>query len=118
MQYPGTPHTNLIPAGTAVTANGSKTFNTGNYNSFVASYDVTAESGTTPTLAIQFQDSADNGLTWNNLPSTSLISLTSSSTQARLAISGPLGSKLKAVWTIGGTTPSFTMSLDVCGGKS
>lgn len=115
MQTPSIPHTNLIPAGTAVTANATIPFNAGGYNNFIVSYNVTAHSGTSPTLAIQFQDSADNGLTWNNLPSTSLMSLTGSSTQARLAISGPITNKLQAVLTVGGTTPSFTMSLDVCG---
>jgi hypothetical protein len=120
MQKPGSPHTNVIPAGTVVTstttfgANGTSTpINTGGYGNFVASLNVSAHSGTSPTLSVQFQDSADGGTTWNNVGSP--ISVTTTNGTSVLRQAGPFGTKLQAVVTVGGTTPSYTCSLDIDG---
>lgn len=68
--------------------------------------DVTAASGTTPTLAVTIQTSPDE-LTWRNLGSFATVSA-AGALERRL----PGASKyVRAVWTLGGTSPSFTFSV-------
>ncbi len=76
--------------------------------------DVGAASGTTPTLAVKFQESAD-GSTWADI------------TGATFAAKSAAGFEemsfrcskryVRAVATIGGTTPSFTFSVYLQGQK-
>ncbi len=72
--------------------------------------NVSAASGTIPTLNVKIQDSP-NGTDWYDLPSMAFTQATGVTSQ-RLSFAGPLGLYVRAVQTIGGTTPSFTYSLD------
>ena len=72
--------------------------------------DVTAASGTTPTLDVQLQTSSDNGVSdsWRSLgPAfTQATGVTHQYTSV-----GGVDRFVRASYTIGGTTPSFTWSL-------
>ena len=85
--------------------------------------------GTTPTFVLKVQGSADNGTTWYDIPGATTATITSTGvfgitiypgapTVAGTAtsISGtascgqPLPRMWRVVWTIGGTTPSYTIT--------
>lgn len=87
--------------------------------------NVTAASGTTPTLDIKIQ--AKCGLTgiYTDIPGAAFTQKTAAATDmlvvsdgvtvsANKAVSHPLPTFFRAVATIGGTTPSFTFSLVYC----
>lgn len=67
---------------------------------------VTAASGTTPTLDVVIETSAD-GVTWRTLFSFGQKTTTGSDRQSF----SNADRQVRARWAIGGTTPSFTMSL-------
>lgn len=68
----------------------------------------TAASGTTPTLDVKVQASADT-ITWYD-EGTSFTQITAASTPAVKKLTG-LGLYIRYFWTIAGTTPSFTFSI-------
>ncbi len=75
-----------------------------------AQLDVTAASGTSPTLNVVLEDTLDFGATWNVVgtfaqrtgPGREVINITT-----------PFTDRLRARWTVGGTTPSFNFSVQV-----
>lgn len=68
--------------------------------------DVTAASGTTPTLNVTVEES-DDGTTWRQVGTFAQKTAVSNERKS-FAISAP---KYRVTWTIGGTTPSFTFSV-------
>jgi len=84
--------------------------------------------GTTPTAVFKLQGSADSGTTWVDLPGAATATLTATgvyaievfpgiTTAAGVATSGNIATSSTAlprtwrvVWTLGGTTPSFTIT--------
>jgi hypothetical protein len=70
---------------------------------------VTAASGTTPTLDVKLQTSGD-GTTWDDVASFPQQTTTQT---GRYKVFGPLGTYVRWVWTIAGTTPSFTFAVSV-----
>src|SRR4051812_14456489 len=97
----------------AITASAnSNKVNAGGYGNAVAYLRVTAASGTTPTLDMKFQDSPD-GTNYQDVPSGAFTQKTAAGSQ-RLVLSN-IGPFLRAVQTIGGTSPSFTYDLHVAG---
>ena len=72
-----------------------------------AQLDVTAGSGTSPTLDVVIEDSLD-GSNWNTLGS---FTQATGSAREVINVTTPFGPYLRASWTIGGTTPSFTFSV-------
>ena len=72
--------------------------------------DVTAASGTTPTLVINAQTSIDDVAATNFVTqkSTSTITGTGAFSLVINRAEHALGKTLRVSWTIGGTTPSFT----------
>ena len=95
-----------------------------NYNArgAVITINVTAASGTTPTLVAKLQYSPDYGTTWIDYtakPVTATILATGQTTLvvypgvtevANAAVSLPLPRVIRMHYTIGGTTPSFTFA--------
>lgn len=83
-----------------------------NADSIILQANVTAQSGTTPTLDIKLQDSFDSGSTWQDtgiaIPT---ITTTTGTFQVRSTL--PLAPLVRAVCTIGGTTPSYTFALTI-----
>jgi hypothetical protein len=117
MLKPGTPTTKInIGANGAVTATQtSGKINAGNYGTAVAYLNVSAHSGTTPTLDVKFQDSPSGVAgSWVDVPSGAFTQVTTSNTSQRLVLTS-VGPYLQAVQTLGGTTPSYTYDLSVSG---
>lgn len=82
--------------------------------------DATAATGTSPTLAVVIEDSIDGGVTWNTIATFTSITTVSRQVQ-QCAVSGvaqaagfrwPFNARrVRARWTLGGTTPNFTFSV-------
>jgi len=84
--------------------------------------DITAASGTTPTLDVKVQRYDGASSKWVDLPSAAFAQKTSTGTSdltiypgiaetANVSVSDVIGDEILIVWTIGGTTPSFTFSI-------
>lgn len=91
-------------------------------------FNVGTVSGTTPTLVIKLQGSADGGTTWFDLPNAVTASLVatgiygiqiypglaalagSTTTGTTATVNGALPRTWRAVYTIGGTSPSFILT--------
>jgi hypothetical protein len=93
----------------ALTVGGDTNF--GSPEWVVLAVDVTAASGTTPTLDLTVQWSLDGGTTWATTDGTpdAFAQITAAATRVKRfpALSGTY----RVVWTIAGTTPSFTFSV-------
>jgi hypothetical protein len=87
--------------------------------------DVTAVSGTTPTLFVSVQFTID-GVTWHDLDATNARTASITATGKHLikvypdltasangVANSPLPNRHRLAWTIGGTTPNFTFSTAV-----
>lgn len=75
-----------------------------------AQLDVTAFSGTAPTLDVVLEDTLDGGATWNVVGT---FSQKTGVAREVINITTPFSDTLRARWTEGGTGPSFTFSLAV-----
>ncbi|MCA1696557.1 MAG: hypothetical protein LC749_18555 [Actinobacteria bacterium] len=75
--------------------------------------DVTAASGTSPTLTVNVQTSDDN-TTWRTV--VSFTAVTAAPANQHVS-QGSLDRYLRFSWVIGGTTPSFTFSVGALGGE-
>jgi hypothetical protein len=82
----------------------------GKYGEAIAFIDVTASSGTSPTLDAKFQTQDPVSLKWFDLTDLTFTQKTTTGVEMK-AKSGLLGSKLKCVYSIAGVTPSFTFSV-------
>lgn len=82
------------------------------FETLLAILNVTAASGTTPTLDVKFQESMD-AVTWVDIPSAAFTQTTAAAVKSLLFSSR--AQYIRAVATIGGTTPSFTFDLVVSG---
>ncbi len=71
--------------------------------------NVTAASGTTPTLDVVVEDSLD-GANWNTVGT--FTQLTTTGRQV-INVTTPFADQIRVRWTIAGTTPSFTFAVDV-----
>ncbi len=69
--------------------------------------EVTAASGTTPSLAVVLEDTVD-GTNWNTVGT-----FTAKTVAGRevINVTAPFTGTVRATWTITGTTPSFTFSI-------
>jgi hypothetical protein len=96
-----------------------------NHNGGAVSFwlNVTAVSGTTPTMTARLQWSPDNGTTWLDMDTTNLqtVSITATGNftlhvgrglpvTANRSANLPAPRLMRLAWTIGGTTPSFTFT--------
>jgi hypothetical protein len=104
------PTLEALEASAARTAsgNGQTWHNFGPAKSLRLYVHVTAASGTAPTLVVNLQDS-HNGTDWVTVASTTP-NITAAGVYA-LNVESPFGDIIRATWTIGGTTPSFTFSV-------
>lgn len=90
----------------------------GDFKEAVVALNVTAASGTTPTLDVKIQTSDDGGSTWYDLvyPNTTTPVAFAQATgvsKKLISLSGAFGDYLSIVYTIGGTSPSFTFAVKV-----
>lgn len=96
----------LIAPGTRTAAGSEGARVAGSNDTARLTLNVTAASGTSPTLTVTVEHSAD-GSTWTTLGS--FTAATAVGTQ-RKVFSG-LDQYVRGSWTTGGTTPSFTFSV-------
>lgn len=126
---------NLIPAATTTGDTGAKTatFNGSTQTNTTAKgiqfvFNVGAVTGTTPTMVCKIQGSSDGGTNWVDLPNAVTATLVATgvyglqlypgiTTVAPVATTGTMGSintalprTWRVVYTIGGATPSFTLT--------
>ena len=84
---------------------------TNDYGNVAILVNVTAVSGTTPTMRLSIEDSPD-GTTW--FPVATAPADITAAGQHRIFIThsthGPTNPRLRLRWVIGGTTPSFTFT--------
>ncbi len=97
-------------ASAARTTTGSQTFGTQDSSgkALRIQLDVTAASGTTPTLDVVIEDTLD-GTNWNTV-GTAFTQKTAAGREVK-DITGLFHGQMRVRWTIGGTTPSFTFSV-------
>lgn len=77
--------------------------------------DCAAGTGTTPTLAVRLQDSADN-VTYADVAGGVFTQVTTVASQQQLGITLDATREwVRLAWTIGGSTPSFTFSATLQG---
>jgi len=105
----------LIQASAAHTTSGnSGNLDVGGFNEFLILINVSAASGTTPTLNFFVDSSPDQGTSWVQIASGA--QLTGVSTQniplgaGSSATPALFGEMIRLRWTIAGTTPSFTFN--------
>jgi hypothetical protein len=77
--------------------------------SYTVNIPVTVVSGTTPTLDVQVQESADSGTNWYPVYDFPRITATGSYTSPQLTLTG---NRVRYVQTVTGTTPSFTRAIN------
>lgn len=70
--------------------------------------DVTAVSGTSPTLDVVIEDTLD-GVNWNTVGT---FAQKTAVGREVINITTPFSDRLRVRWTIGGTTPSVTFAVD------
>ena len=101
----------------ARTANGNNLADSsyGPVTAFVLYVNVTAVSGTTPTLVVKLQDSPDGGVTWYDVTgaATGTLNATGTTSVRFNATATPMSDQFRVAWVIGGTTPSFTFKVDL-----
>lgn len=101
----------LVPAGTVVTATGTgESVRVDNKNQFRGVSNVTAATGTTPSLTVNIQTSHDDGGTdaWRTVASFTAQTAAGASAWKNF---GPLDRYVRATWTVSGTTPSITFGV-------
>lgn len=94
-------------ARSAATGNSGTLTEYGAANTIRAQLDVTAASGTTPTLNVLIEDTLD-GTNWNTVGT---FAQKTAAGREVINITTPFSDTLRVSWSIGGTTPSFTFSV-------
>lgn len=109
----------LRPQVATSTVNGSSVDTLG-YNSAAFVLEVGAVSGTSPTLDVKIQESADAS-SWTDVPGATFTQVTAANNSQILRVDG-LGTSrkryLRAVATIAGTSPSFTLAVEALLGRA
>lgn len=102
----------LHPSATRTASGVGESVRLGGTQKAIVYINVTAVAGTLLTLVVGFQDSPDGVTFYDTDISSGTLAVTG---QSRFIHSNPVGPYLRAKWTIGGTAPSFTFSVDwVC----
>lgn len=124
----------LVPSAAKTVTGAGDSFTRGGLGRFLCQLNVTAITGTTPTLDLKIQTSVD-GTNWQDVAAFAQVTAATGIRFLRIVAggaipnvveeaqkdgtlaaatveSGPLGKFIRAKWVIGGTTPSFTMQLD------
>jgi hypothetical protein len=95
----------LAPSAARTTTANGATFEVGDKGVARLLLDVTARTGTTPTLDVTIQTSYD-GTTWRTAGT-----FTQATAVGAQRSSFNIDRFVRAIWTVGGTTPNFTFSV-------
>lgn len=101
----------VTSAARTATGNSGVLPNYGAANTLRCQLDVTAASGTTPTLNVIVEDTLD-GTTFNTVGT---FAQKTAAGREVINITAPFSDRLRVTWTIAGTTPSFTFSVVIDG---
>lgn len=96
-------------AARTATGNGTLEVNVAEYTQGAFYLKVSAASGTSPTLDVKIQEYDDLSASWFDT-GTAFTQATGTTTE-RKTITSLLGSRVRIVYTIGGTSPSFTFTV-------
>ena len=100
----------VVASAARTTSSNSETWaGFGGSSTLRAQLNVTASSGTVPTLDAVVEDTLD-GTTWNTV-GTFAQKVTTGREVVNVTI--PFANRIRVRWTVGGTTPSFTFAVDV-----
>jgi hypothetical protein len=113
--YPKTFQTYLATSAARTTSGNGSAISTGLEAAQVAKLDVTAASGTTPSLTVVIEESANGSTGWATKASFTARTTTGSQIIALPRLNHAF---LRATWTISGTTPSFTFSVQASNSDS
>lgn len=102
----------LLPSAARTASVNGDAVEVNDYSKIACYLNVTVVSGTSPTLDVKLQDSSD-GVNWVDIPSGAFTQATATGVK-RLVVSD-VGRYVRAVATIGGTTPSFTFDVKAVG---
>jgi hypothetical protein len=77
--------------------------------------DAAAGTGTAPTLDVKLQDSDDGSTGWGDVAGVAFAQVAAVASRQRIVCVTNTKRYVRAAWTIGGTTPSFTFSVNALG---
>jgi hypothetical protein len=82
--------------------------------------DCAAGTGTNPTLSVVIQDSDDGATGWASISGAAFAQVTNAASSVQLIGLDLSAARrfVRASWTVGGTTPSFTFSVNALGRKA
>ncbi len=104
----------LLPSAARTVTGTSDQFTVGGVvTALVVEINVTAASGTTPTLDVDVEDTFD-GTNWNKVTDVNAANITTTGRTVKRInlIDNPCTNRLRLNYTIGGTTPSFTFTVN------
>lgn len=103
--------TPVVLSAAKTTSGQTGTLNVGLLDQLNLLANVTAVSGTTPSLTLSVEWSHNNGTTWFKAdPADAFTAITATGAVAKRFTTKALW--FRVVWTISGTTPSFTFTVD------
>jgi len=108
----------LDPADRGTSANGSAVDILDYEGQAAAILQSAAGTGTTPTLDVKIQDSADGSTGWADVTGAAFAQVTNAASAQVLKFNASAARRyIRAVATVGGTTPSFTCGVSFVGKK-
>lgn len=104
-------------AARTATANGAVAADLRTYDGDIAYLlDCAAGTGTTPTLDLKVQDSDDGSTGWADVTGATFTQVAAVASQQKLVVNkSAIKRYTRVVYTIAGTTPSFTFSVNILG---
>lgn len=105
--WSGFQETLVASAARTATGNSGAIYGLGPASSLRVQLDVTAASGTTPTLDVIVQDTLD-GTNWNTVGT---FAQKVAAGREVINITTPFADAIRISWTVAGTTPSFTFAV-------
>ena len=96
-----------VASAARTTTGAGSSFDTSNLDHVIGVLTVTAASGTSPTLNVTLETTADG----TNYYSAGTFTQKTTTSAADSKVFGDLGPLSRWAWTIGGTSPSFTFSI-------
>jgi hypothetical protein len=107
------------PAANTSTVTGSAIDLRGYTADVIVQQQVGAVTGTTPTLDGKIQSSADGSTNWTDVTGATFTQVTASTSLQQTNVDTRAAARfIRYVGTIGGTTPSFTMAVQLIGQKA